>query len=253
MTENEAALDSNDTVAQPPLSQIERVTNTFVAPSKTFADIRRSRSWWLPFLIITIFGYIFTLTALNHVGIDRLVENAMKSNPKSYEKFQNLPAEQQVANLKITKTITTYAFYAGPVLTLLFTAITALLLWIGFNFILGGKSTYGTLFAVSIFAWLPGILKSLFGAAMAFFGDVEGFNINDPVGTNIGFYLGNDSAAWLKSLLSSVDIFTLWILFLVGIGGAIVSNVKTKSGLMLVLGAWLLFVIVKTGWSAATS
>src|SRR5882762_4777587 len=253
MTENEAALDPNDTVAQPPLSQIERVTNTFVAPSKTFADIRRSSSWWLPFLVLTIFGYIFAFTALHHVGIDRVVDNAMKSNPKSYEKFQNLPAEQQAAGLKTTKAIMSGAFYAGPVLNLLLTAITAGLLWIGFNFILGGKSSYGAMFAVGMFAWLPSVLKSLFSTAMAFFSDVEGFNISDPVGTNIGFYLGNDSAAWLKSLLGSVDIFTLWILVLMGIGGAIVSNVKTKSGLLLVFGAWLLFVIIKTGWSAATS
>ena len=33
------------------LSQVERVVDTFVAPSKTFADILRSTSWWLPFLI----------------------------------------------------------------------------------------------------------------------------------------------------------------------------------------------------------
>jgi hypothetical protein len=34
---------------QPGLSQVERVVDTFVASSKTFTDILRSTSWWLPF------------------------------------------------------------------------------------------------------------------------------------------------------------------------------------------------------------
>ena len=34
-----------------PLSQAERVVDTFIAPSKTFTDILRSSSWWLPWLI----------------------------------------------------------------------------------------------------------------------------------------------------------------------------------------------------------
>ena len=35
----------------PGLSQWQRVTNTFTAPSKTFEDIKRgNKSWWMPFL-----------------------------------------------------------------------------------------------------------------------------------------------------------------------------------------------------------
>ncbi len=33
------------------LSQVERVIDTFVAPSKTFHDILRDASWWLPWLL----------------------------------------------------------------------------------------------------------------------------------------------------------------------------------------------------------
>ena len=51
----------SDTVANAqssiPLSQMERVIDTFVAPSKTFHDILRSASWWLPWLL----GVLVTL------------------------------------------------------------------------------------------------------------------------------------------------------------------------------------------------
>ena len=40
--------------AGPGLSQMERVVDTFVAPKKTFTDILRSTSWWLPFLLMVL-------------------------------------------------------------------------------------------------------------------------------------------------------------------------------------------------------
>ncbi|MGB7554313.1 MAG: hypothetical protein WBM04_08060 [Candidatus Korobacteraceae bacterium] len=40
-------------VEQPPLSQAERVVDTFVAPSKTFTDIRRNATWWVPWVLIS--------------------------------------------------------------------------------------------------------------------------------------------------------------------------------------------------------
>jgi len=42
-----------------PLSEPARVLNTFFAPRKTFTDLRRSASWWLPFLISAIVSTIF--------------------------------------------------------------------------------------------------------------------------------------------------------------------------------------------------
>ena len=36
------------------LSQMERVVNTFVAPTATFKDILRSTSWWLPFVLMVV-------------------------------------------------------------------------------------------------------------------------------------------------------------------------------------------------------
>ncbi len=41
----------------PGLSQWQRVTNMFMAPSKTFEDIKRgNRNWWLPFAITVLTG-----------------------------------------------------------------------------------------------------------------------------------------------------------------------------------------------------
>jgi hypothetical protein len=37
-----------------PLSEPQRLVDVFIAPSKTFTDLRRNASWWAPFLITAI-------------------------------------------------------------------------------------------------------------------------------------------------------------------------------------------------------
>ena len=238
---------------QPPLTGIQRVTNTYVAPTKTFADIRRSRSWWLPFAILAVFSYLFTLTAMSHVGVQRLAESAIHNNPSQNEKLQQATPEQREQTLHITAIIMQVSFFGWPVFVLLLSALGALLLWVGFNFILGGSATYPGMFAVMMFAWLPSIFRSILTTVMLFLGDPESFNINDPIGTNPGFYMPADSSAFLKSALGSLDIFSLWILALMAIGGAIVARVKIRSGVILVFTTWLIFVLLKSAVAAATS
>ncbi len=238
---------------QVPLSQSARVVNTFIAPSKTFADLRRNRSWWLPYVLLAVFSYVFAAAALMHVGVPRLAEGALRNNPAQAERMQQATPEQRAQTVRITGAIMKGALLSSPLLLLLFSALGALLLWVGFNFILGGTATFPGMFAVMMFAWLPSIVRSVLTTVMLFLGDTDSFNLNDPIGTNPAFYLSADSAAWLRSLLGSVDVFTLWILALTALGGAIVARVRVRSGFVLVFAAWLIVVLLKSGVAAATS
>jgi hypothetical protein len=85
------------------------------------------------------------------------------------------------------------------------------------------------------------------------FGDTENFNLNDPIGTNPGFYMGSDASVFLKTLLSSIDLFSLWALILMAMGAAIVARVKVKNGVLMVGIVWLLFVVGKAAITAAMS
>jgi hypothetical protein len=238
---------------QTPLTQGERVIDTFIAPTKTFADIRRNRSWWLPMLILAAFSYLFALTAMSHVGPQRLAESALRNNPSQNERLQQATPEQRAQTLRITATIMQVSFFGSPLLVLVSSALGALLLWVGFNFILGGSATFSGMFAVMIFAWLPSILRSILSTAMLFLGDPESFNINDPIGTNPGFYMGANSSAFLKAVLGSLDIFSIWILVLMAVGGAIVARVKIRSGVILVFATWLIVVLLRAAAAAAMS
>ncbi|AFL86774.1 Yip1 domain protein [Terriglobus roseus DSM 18391] len=235
---------------QPALTEVQRVTNTFVAPTKTFADLRRSQSWWLPFLLVVLFSYLFSGAAVTKIGLPALAASAIHTNPKQEQRYQESTPEQRAQIMTGTRVVMGVVLSSFLLTVPLYCAIFALLLWVGFNFVLGGSGTFKGMFAVTMFASLPGILRSLLIVGLMYAGGSENFNINDPIGTNPGFFLGADSSAFLKSALSSVDIFTLWSLALMAIGAAIVARVKVKNGVAMVFGVWLVFVLLKSAVTA---
>jgi hypothetical protein len=148
--------------------------------------------------------------------------------------------------------ITEGVFIGGPLVGMLGAAVIALGLWGTINFIFGGKSKYGQIFAVSYYAWLPMSLKALLGTIVIYAGMApESFNIKNFAPTNLGAFLDPvETNKALYSLATSLDVVTIWTLVLMGIGVATVAGVKKSSGYMAVFGWWALFVLIGVGWAA---
>src|SRR3954471_2836473 len=66
-----------------PLSQMERMVNIFVAPSKTFADLKRDTSWWMPFLAMALCSWIFVGSVDKKIGFDQVVDNTLANMSES--------------------------------------------------------------------------------------------------------------------------------------------------------------------------
>lgn len=242
---------SGDAAATPALSQGERVIDTFIAPSKTFTDILRSQSWWLPFLIVIVLGYGFIFAVEKKVGWEQVVENSLKNTPSQADQINNAPAEQQPAiRARIVASYKIFS-YGFPVFVILYWVVAAAVMLGTLNFGFGGTAKYGQLFAVFVYAGLPGIIKSILSIIVLFAGlGAESFNLQNPVGTNLGYYLPPETPKWLMSLGTSIDIFTIWTVILLVIGCSIVAKVKRGSAAVAVVGWWILIIIISVGVAA---
>jgi hypothetical protein len=234
-----------------PLSQVERVVDTFVAPSKTFTDIRRSTSWWLPFLLFMIVSALFAFAVDKKVGFESVAEQSVQQSQMAQDRMATLSPADRAKAMHGQAVGTKYVSYVGGIFFLIFALVGALLNWATINFGFGAKTTFGQNFALQMFSSLPLVLKSLLAAVLVFAGvGTEGFNLRNPVGTNPGFYL-SDSAAWVKTLGTFFDIFGIWALVLAVIGLAIISGKTKGQAAIVVFGWWLLILLVVTGFSAA--
>jgi len=221
---------------QPGLSQVERVVDTFIAPTKTFTDILRSTSWWLPFLLAVVVSLGVTYAIDKQVGFDRVVENVIHDSPKQEEQISSLPPDQRAGRMKAMATGYKYVSYSTPIIILLISAIGGLVNWGSFNF-----------------ASLPRLLSGLLTLITVWFGgNAESFNLKNPVGTNPAYYLP-DSAPWLKAALSFFDVIGIWNLILLVIGTSIVAKVSRGKAAAIVVGWWVLLLILSVVTAAATS
>jgi hypothetical protein len=242
--------------ATPSLTQWERVGDTFTAPSKTFNDIKRgNKSWWLPFLIMVVVGYIFFGAVTQKVGWSQVAQNAIHMNPKAEEQMSQLPKDQSDMRMKFTQYAMQGSFAASPILVLLVVAIFSLVLWGTINFLFGGKATFGAVFAVYMFAALPSIIKTLLGTVVLYTGMApESFNLSNFAPTNLGAFLSpTETNAALYKLATALDFTTIWTLVLLGIGLSIVAGVKRSSGYITSFGWWAVVVLVSVGWAAVMS
>jgi|SRR5215468_747304 len=240
---------------QPGLSEPQRIVNVFISPSTTFADIRRTARWWVPFLLISIFAYLLVFTVRQKVGWEQVTENQMKLNPKAVERMDQLSPEQRARQMSIAVKVTKIISYCIPVVVLIIDLLVALVLMATFNFGVGTEITFGQSLAIIMYAGVVGIVKSSLAVITLFAGsNVEAFNFSNPVGTNPAYYMSVvDVAPWLYRMCSWFDIVTIWSFILIGIGFAVVGRKKISTGIAVMAGWFLVLVLVTTGWTALMS
>jgi len=173
------------------LTQWQRVVFTFTATSKTFEDIKRgNRSWWMPYLIMIVIGYIFFAAVTTKIGWNQVAQNAIHMDQKAEERLQQAPPEQRETTMKITRYSMQGGFAASPILVLIVVALASLVLWGTINFAFGGKAQFGSIFAVWMYGSLPGVIKTLLGTVVVYAGMApESFNINNFAPTNLGAFM----------------------------------------------------------------
>lgn len=236
-----------------PLSEVERVVDTFVAPSKTFTDILRSSSWWLPFILFAIFSIANSLVVQKKIGFEAVAQRQMELNPKQQEKMDQMPPEQKAATLKISTMVTKIVSYCFSVLIVLGVLFFSLLYWATLNFGFGASTKYWQVFAVSMYALLPRLLLSLLSLIFVLAGvNTENYNIQNPVGVNLAYYMP-DAPAALKPLLTAVDLFGIWTLVLMIIGFSIISRKSKSQAAIVVIGWNVVFLLIGTAFAAISS
>ncbi len=245
---------STPTPESAPLSQGARIVDTFIAPSKTFTDLRRSAAWWAPFLLMVVVSSIFVYTAGQKIGFRKIMENQMQSQPKAQARLENLPADKREQQLEGGAKFTQIISYAFPAITLLIWLIIATALFATFKFAAGASVSFKVSLAIVVYSALPLMLKTLLALLSVAAGmSPDSFSFQNPVATNPGYFMSPADNVFLYSVASALDIFMLWTLVLTAIGFTCVSKVKSGTSYAIVFGWWAIFTLAGAALGAAFS
>jgi hypothetical protein len=219
-----------------PLSQGARIIDTFIAPSKSFTDLRRSAQWWLPFLLMTLVGWGLVYVSGQKIGVQKMMENDLRARPKAEAQYEKATPEQRQQQVKITG----IAYYVAiPLVTVLIWLVMSGLQFATFKFGANADISYSKALAVVVYAGLPMVLRSLLAIASVLAGvSADGFTLNNPVASNPGYFMNAADSPFWYFIASQMDIFLLWTLALTAIGFATAGKVKMGTSFAIVIGWW---------------
>ena len=233
-----------------PLSEMERVVDTFIAPSKTFSDLRRSANWFVPWLLLAIASVALVVVVDQKLGMVKVVENQLAMQPKQAAQLEKLSPEQRASQMQTIIRFNRVIAYAYPVVIVIVLAIIAAVLLGSFNFGFGAELTFSQCLAVCMYASLPGILKVLIAILAIAVGGGEAFTFQNPVASNLSG-LVDPSSHFLYSIATSIDVFTIWTLVLTGVGISCLTKLKRGTCLGVVFGWWAILVLGGAAIAAA--
>jgi hypothetical protein len=225
--------------ASPALSETQRILNTFIAPSKTFSDLRRNSRWWVPWIVLAIASVAFIVVIDQKVGFDQIA-HIMTANSARAAQMEQLPPDQRAQRYESMAKFTRIFAYASPLTGLLIYLVIAAVLTGTFRFGAGAEVGYKTSLAIVMYGSLPFVISALLGMLSLSAGaNPESFNLNNPVASNPAYFMDMAGNKFFYTLASALDVFTIWSIVLMAIGFA--RNSKLRAGTCFtVIASWYL-------------
>jgi hypothetical protein len=227
----------------------QNLIDVWFSPREAFARILQK-----PRLALTLVLYAAVVFGFNGVWMSKMNPTEfMKTQIEESGRADRIPADQREAIIeRQAKLMPIFIWAAIPVfIGLMLLVIGGALLFV-FRFFYGGEVTFKQAFAIVLWTFLAvGIVTTpVTLTVLSLKGD---WNI-DPaqaVQANLGLLLDKSTAAKpLWTLFTSIDVFVLWMVFLLAAGFGVASKKPTASALWGVVIPWLLVVAVKVGWAA---
>ncbi len=235
--------------AGPGLSEPQRLINVFIAPSKTFEDIKRKSRWWIPWLLLSLVGALYIFTVEKKVTFEAIID-ARNAHLSAFMQraIEQMPPEQKQRMYESQINGFRRSMYTGFIFVLVYGLLAAAVLTPTFNFAFDAGVKFKHALAVVFYGSLPRILWTALGILVVFVGvEPEGFDMENPVATSPGALLGiNSDNRFLYRLLTGFDVFFIWIVVVIAIGFIQISARKkiSKGAAIAAVGGWYLLLML---------
>lgn len=219
----------------------------FFEPKAAFRDILAAPRIWFPITLLSVAGIVFVYLFAQHVGWERFMRKTFEAN----ERAMAMPADQREQAIALQVKISSVAGYVMPPIAIVVVgAISGAVFMFIFNNLMGGAVKFKQAWAIVAWSGIPTLLSTAAAIAVLFLKSPDDFDLNNPLGLNVGFYLPSTTAKWLASIANSLDVFSFWGMALIAAGFSVATRKSWTSCFLAVLAPWLVYVLLKAGWAA---
>jgi hypothetical protein len=227
----------------------QNLIDLYFAPSQAFARIVQQPAFVLPLI-----GHIVLACAFTGIWLNKMdAREFMKTQLEESGRMDKIPADQREAILANAGNQMKIFAWPGAVLAppIMLLVVGGTLMFI-YRFFYSSEVNFKQ--SVAIVAWEMFAVALVSTPLILLVFQLKGdWNLNpqEILQANLGLLVDKATTAKpLWALLTSFDLFTLWMVFLLAAGFGVASKKTTGSAIWGVAVPWLLIVLIKVGWSA---
>lgn len=219
----------------------------YTAPTETFRTIVARPQVLVPLILCVVIVVGFSALWVSKVDPVVFMREQIEQSPRT----ANMEPAQKEQIIEQQAKFFRYFAFAPVVFAPLFYLFVAGLYLMIFRFLFGADLTFKQSLSICLWTFLVvGLVSTpLLLIVIAAKGDWN-LDPNKALQANLGLLVPTTAPKWLQTLAESFDLFTLWILGLLAIGYGVVSRRTMGGALPGVLGPWIVYVLIKVGWSA---
>jgi hypothetical protein len=226
--------------AGPEPNSFQRIIGVLFSPDATFASIARKPDWVVPLVLIMILALGNGFLIASRIDFGAPAREAMAQNKNMTQEQMDRAEKMSVGMGKVAK------FIAPVIMVIVFLVVAgALLLAVR---LMGGEGDFKQAFSVTCYAWLPNVLQSIILTIVILAKGLTGINpqtIPTILRSNLGFLVDMKTQPMAFALLSSLDLFTIWVVVLLVIGFAYVGRISKTKSAVAVVSLWAVTICFK--------
>ncbi len=220
-----------------------RLVGVLTSPTQTFRSIAERPTWLVALVVLVALSAAASFLATDKIDFEQLTRDQIEASGRT------LSEDQLETTIELQEKWGRWISWASVVLgaPLAYLAI-ALVFWVLLK-LLGGELPYKASFSTTLHSMMPWAVASVLTIPVVLGRDEIGFEDlrGGLLASNLAILAPEDAGAALTTLLSSIDLFSIWTLFLMILGFSITARVSKKASAGAVLGVWALYVLGKVG------
>ncbi len=227
----------------------QNLLDLYFSPREAFARIVRAPRFLLPLVVYVAIVLGFTGIWMHKVDPTEFMKTQIEESGRA----DKMTAEQKQAVIETqAKMMPIFGWVFAPVFIAILILVVSGVLMFVFRFFYSGDVGFKQAVAIAIWTFLAVSIVStpVMLTVMTLKGDWN-LDPNQVVQANLGLLLDKSAAAKpLWALFTSIDVFVLWMVFLLATGFAVACKKPTSSALWGVAVPWLIIVAIKVGFAA---
>jgi hypothetical protein len=235
---------SDTTAAAPDAPSLAGILGQlFTAPREAFASLLPRPRWWIALAGVMALNLGFTAVWMSEVDPREFMTEQIEASPRA----ANLAPEQKAQVMEQQLSLFPVFAWMGPVFVAILVFFVAALYLFLFRFVRGGDITFGGSMGVVAWSFLAVGLISV-PLLLGTIALKDEWNADPRTALLAGpaaFLDKADTPAFLYSLLESIDLFTLWTLWLMAVGYAVAHRKPTGWAVATVFVPWAVYVLGK--------